>query len=169
MQSLFSTLSDIIALNFDPAAGTYPDLTMNTAVNLVGFKIDVKNQAVAGAGNKIALSTGDNYAIDIYLAKVNLGTTPAGTKTTAFPATLNTGDLKVALAVGATTSPQQVMTANGITLPTADCNQYTWLCGCVKKGGGAQYVDSDTTNNCDCADASSKIKCLPGMFANIIN
>lgn len=151
-------------VNFDPTAGTLPTFVMNTAANLVGFKLDIKNNAAAGVGNQIAASTGDNYAIDVYLAKADLAVTPAGVKTTAFPATLASGDLKVGLAVGETTSPLQEMTANGITLPTADCNQYVWLCACVKEGGGAQYVDSVTTNNCDCTNAASNIQCLPGKL-----
>ena len=156
--------SDIKVINFDPTTGTYPTFVKNTAANLVGFKLNIQNSATAGLGNDILDSTGDNYAVDIYLAQADLGTTPAGVKTSAFPATLVTGDLTKGLAATATTTSLQELTANGITLPITGCNLYTWLCACVKEGAGAQYIDSVTTNNCHCQDATSKISCPPGEF-----
>jgi hypothetical protein len=148
-------------INFDPDAGSYPIFVKNNANNLVGFKLDIKNNAMAGVGNQIAASTSNNYAVDVYFAQADLAVTPGATKTTAFAAVLTSGDLKFGLAVGATTSPMQVFTVTA-TLPTGNCKLYTWLCACVKAGPGAQYVDSITTNNCQCKDASAKISCSPG-------
>lgn len=152
-------------LNFDPSAGTYPTFVKNTAADLVGFKLDIKNDAAASLGNDILASTTlDNYAIDIFLAQADLASSPAGIKTAAFSATLVTGDLKVGLAATSQTTSLQVLTASGITLPIINCNLYNWLCACVKEGAGAKYVDVSSTNNCQCQDATSKITCPPGMY-----
>jgi hypothetical protein len=125
------------------------------------------NSAGTGAGNQIAASTSDNFAIDVYFAQADLSSNPSAVKTSAFPATLTTGDLTVALAPGAKTATLQVLSASGITLPILFCNRYTWICACVKEGPGAQYVDSVTTNNCLCSDATAKISCPSGMVIGI--
>jgi hypothetical protein len=150
---------------FDPTVGTYPVFIKNTPANLVLFTFDIKNDAAAGLGNNIvSASPADNFAIDVYFAQVDLGANSLGTKTSAFAATaITAADVQVGLAAAAATGAKQ-FTANGVTLPTTNCHLYKWLCACVKKGGGAQYVDDDTTNNCKCDDASAsaKISCGPG-------
>jgi hypothetical protein len=131
---------------------------------LAGFKVDIKNNAASATGNDIrALAAGDNYAVDVYFAQADLKTTPTGTKTAAFGAAKTAGDLKVALNAGASTATGTlVFTANAVKLPTSDCKLYTWLCACVKEGAAAKYIDSVTTNNCECSDVSTKIFCNPG-------
>jgi hypothetical protein len=160
-------LPDITVDNFLPTAGSNPTFTKNTATTLTDFTINVKNIATAGAGNQIAAATtGDNYAIDIYLAQANLATTPAAIKTAAFPATANAatvGNLKSALAAGGGTT-SLTMTASGITLPVANCNKYTWLCAKVKKASGGQYIDSNANNNYQCKDNTAKISCPVGKL-----
>jgi hypothetical protein len=150
-----------VVRNFNPADGTYTTYVKDEENTLAGFKLRVKNDAGARAGNQIAASTSDNFAIDVYFAQADLSTSPSAVKTSAFPASLTSGDLTVGLAPGAKT-PLQVLTASGITLPTLNCNQYTWICAGVKGGSGAQYIDSDTMNNCKCSDASAKISCPSG-------
>jgi hypothetical protein len=158
--SVFFYFTDIQALAFTPTAGTYPDFIINTPANLASFTVTIKN-AATGASNAILVSTGDNYAVDVYFAQANLATTPTGTKSAAFAATADSQDLKVALASAASLA-NTAFTANGVTLPATNCNLYKWLCACVKKGAGAHYVDAVTTNNCHCSDASAKISCSPG-------
>jgi hypothetical protein len=151
-----------MVVSFNPAAGTYPIFAENRVRTLKGFTLYIKNHASAGAGNQIEASTSDNYAIDLYFAEADLGVAPGANKSEAFPATLTSGDMTVGLAVGASTNPAQVFTASGVTIRSADCNKYTWICACVKNGSGAQYIDSVTTNNCDCLDATDKISCPAG-------
>ncbi|XP_064625601.1 uncharacterized protein LOC135486599 isoform X2 [Lineus longissimus] len=160
-KALISCDPDIIVETFDPNAGNFPTLVKNTPETLTNFEVVIKNNAAAGAGNQIGAPTSpdDNYAIDIYLAQADLETTPGATKDGPYPATLTgTGDLKETLAPGASAAPN-TLTANGIKLPIADCNKYVSICALVKKGTGAQYLDSVTTNNYKCADASTKISC----------
>ncbi|XP_064622199.1 uncharacterized protein LOC135484544 isoform X2 [Lineus longissimus] len=156
---------DIHGASFTPPAGAaYPDFIVNKATDLTNFTFSIQNAATGAKNDILASTTGDNFAVDVYFAKANLVTTPQGTKSTAFVATAGALDLKVALAAGATSLDNKLFTANGITLPTTDCNLFTWLCACVKQGTGAHYVDADTNNNCDCQDAKAKISCFPDII-----
>jgi hypothetical protein len=149
-------------VNFDPTTGTYPVFIKNKPTGITGFKLDIKNNAAALTGNNIIAETGDNYAIDVYFAKVDLKTTSTGAKSSAFPATLTAGNLKVGLAATATTTAGALVFKSTLTLPSTNCNSYVWLCVCVKAGPAARYVDSVTTNNFECKDATNKISCDPG-------
>ena len=74
-------------------------------------------------------------------------------------------DLSVGLAAGAT------LTVSGtvdITLPTAMCNAYVFLCVEFSPGADAGYTDSDTTSgsNIMCVDVSDNMYCVPGKIGN---
>ena len=138
------------------------------ATTALTFTLDIKNDVAAGAtGNAIkASSPGNNYAVDVYFAKGDLGTTPTAAKSTPFVAS-TTQDLKVGLLDNTvTTLNTKTYTANGLTLPETDCNLYTHLCACVKKGTGAQYVDSNPNNNCHCATITAETSCFPGKISS---
>jgi hypothetical protein len=143
--------------NFKPNA---PDLTFmkGEEVELSNFGVKVKNGAAKLAGNNIYKATsGDNYAIHLYFAQADLAVNPTAKKSPPFAATLNTGDLSVALKAAFSTMEQKLKSM--ITLPEEECSAYMWLCACVREGRGAKYKDSNPDNNCECKDVSSQVQC----------
>jgi hypothetical protein len=81
--------------NFDPKDNEY---LRGEELELTDLTLNVQNAATRNPGNDIYKArSGDNYAIDLHFAQADLAVNPRAKKTPAFPATLKTGDLSVAL------------------------------------------------------------------------
>lgn len=49
-----------------------------------------------------------------------------------------------------------------VTVPAGQCNDALWFCANVEPGSGADYSDSDLTNNWRCFDISTSKSCDTG-------
>jgi hypothetical protein len=128
------------------------------------FDLKIQNRALVGSDITSVAPGSRNYDVDFYFSFANLESTLLGSTTT-YKLT-NTVEPTGSLHIGLTgTSISDLMSyTSTVTLPNANCNNYVWLCGCVKKGPDATYIDEDTTDNCKCKDSTSLISCFPGKL-----
>jgi hypothetical protein len=162
---LHLSITDIIieTSTFVPNAAN-PIALKNTATALK-FALKIKNAGTA-PGTISAVTAGlRNYAATFYFAFADLATAPTATKV-AFANTLEPTDLHFTLAVGAVSTATLNFETTG-TLPTANCNNYGYICGCISKGAAANFADI-TTNNCQCKVTTNLISCSSGKHVYIL-
>ena len=54
-----------------------------------------------------------------------------------------------------------------VTIPAAQCRDALWFCVNVEPGSGADYSDSDLSNNWECVDISAAKSCATGKITHI--